>query len=267
MPLSRLLPAVGTLVLLAACVPADLPTAARTLPANSRECPVGAGAGCYFRNSPVQLQPKTVEIAGRPYAFQPTARSLEFFDGEGRGWTAPTGTLTDGASIPQIFVPIVGNPRSREFANAAAMHDAWCGIGNEDGAVYHKATWQEVHRMFYDSLIVGGTDDIRAKVMFAAVWLGGPRWAPISRAPDTRLDRLPVELRRDAMRRAKAYIERENPPIRLLIPYLQEVERAMFRAAAPEGADGQAGTDPNEGYEGYPSPVTGYPGPVGVVQQ
>lgn len=263
---SRLLPAFGTFALLTACVPADLPTAARTLPANSRECPVGAGAGCYFRNSPVKLQPEKVEIAGRPYVFHPTARSLEFVDGEGRGWTAPTGTLTDGASIPQIFVPIVGNPRSREFANAAAMHDAWCGIGNEDGPVYHKATWQEVHRMFYDSLIVGGTDDVRAKVMFAAVWLGGPRWSPISRAPDTRLDRLPAELRRDAMRRAKTYIERENPPIRLLIPYLQEVERGMFQAVAREGADGQDGTDPNEGYEGYP-PVAGAPGPVGAVQQ
>ena len=253
---SRLLPALGTLAFLAACVPVDPHRAARTLPANSRECPVGAGAGCYFRNSPVALQPEKVEIAGRPYAFQPTARSLEFVDGEGRGWTAPTGTLTDGASIPQIFVSIVGDPRSREFANAAAMHDAWCGIGNEDGAVYHKATWQEVHRMFYDSLIVGGTDDLRAKLMFAAVWLGGPRWAPISGAPDTRLDRLPVDLRRDGMRRAKAYIERANPPIRLLIPYLQEVERAMFRAAAREGGDDQEGTGPNEGYEGYPGPLS-----------
>lgn len=259
MILARLLPAASALALLAACVLTDPNTAARTLPANSRECPVGAGAGCYFRNSPVQLQPKKVEIAGRPYVFQPTARSLEFFDGEGRGWTAPTGTLTDGASIPQIFVPIVGNPRSREFANAAAMHDAWCGIGNEDGAVYHKATWQEVHRMFYDSLIVGGTDVVRAKVMFAAVWLGGPRWAPVSRATDTRLERLPVELRRDGMRRAKAYIERENPPISRLIPYLDQIERDMLAAVNRQGSERDdypnEGEGPNEGG----GPVTGYP--------
>lgn len=253
MILSRLLPAACTLALLAACVPADLQTASETLPGNSRECPAGAGAGCYFRNSPVKLQPKQVEIAGRPYVFHPTARSLEFVDGAGRDWVAPTGTLTDGASIPQIFVPIVGNPRSREFANAAAMHDAWCGIGNEDGPVYHKATWQEVHRMFYDSLIVGGTDDIRAKVMFAAVWLGGPRWSPISRAPDTRLERLPQDLRRDGMRRAKAYIEKENPPMWRLLPYLNQIEREMFAAVNREGSPAEE--SPNEG-EG---PVTEYP--------
>ncbi|GAB1480729.1 hypothetical protein MASR2M74_33120 [Paracoccaceae bacterium] len=257
MILARLPTVVSALALLAACVPADPNTAARSLPANSRECPVGAGAGCYFRNSPVQLQPKKVEIAGRPYAFQPTARSLEFFDGEGRGWTAPSGTLTDGASIPQIFVPVVGDPRSREFANAAAMHDAWCGIGNEDGAVYHKATWQEVHRMFYDSLIVGGTDDLRAKVMFAAVWLGGPRWAPVSGAPDSRLERLPVELRRDGMRRAKAYIERENPPISRLIPYLGEIERDMFAAVERDGSALDEYESPNEGEgRGIEYPVT-----------
>lgn len=265
MTLSRMsLAAILPLLALGACVsPEGRLQGGAQIAASTADC---AGAACYFRNSPVALQPKPVTIPGRPYEFYPTARELAFVDGGGRDWVAPTATLTDGASIPPVFVPIVGSPRTREFANAAALHDAWCGVGNEDGANYHKATWQEVHRMFYDSLIVGGTDDVRAKVMFAAVWLGGPRWSPISRAPDTRLDRLPAELRRDAMRRAKTYIERENPPIRLLIPYLHEVERGMFQAVAREGADGQDGTDPNEGYEGYP-PVAGAPGPVGAVQQ
>lgn len=259
---ARLAPVAALLSLLAACVPADLQTASETLPGNSRECPAGAGAGCYFRNSPVRLQPKTVEIPGRPYAFQPTARTLEFVDGAGRGWTAPVNTLTDGASIPPVFVPVVGNPRSREFANAAAMHDAWCGIGNEDGAVYHKARWQDVHRMFYDSLIVGGTPEITAKVMFAAVWLGGPRWAPVSGAADTRLERLPADVRRDGMKRAKAFIEREDPPMWRLVPYLQDIEREMFQRVNREG---KAPVDETESPNNPDYPGEG--GTVGTVYQ
>ena len=36
--------------------------------------------------------------------------------------------------------------------------------------------WPEVHRMFYEGLLVGGTPVARAQLMYAAVWLGGPRW-------------------------------------------------------------------------------------------
>ena len=139
------------LLALGACVsPEGRLQGGAQIAASTADC---AGAACYFRNSPVALQPKPVTIPGRPYEFYPTARELAFIDGGGRDWVAPTATLTDGASIPPVFVPIVGSPRTREFANAAALHDAWCGIGNEDGANYHKATWQEVHRMFYDTLV------------------------------------------------------------------------------------------------------------------
>ncbi len=244
MSLAAILP----LLALGACVsPEGRLQGGAQIAASTADC---AGAACYFRNSPVALQPKPVTIPGRPYEFYPTARELAFVDGGGRDWVAPTATLTDGASIPPVFVPIVGSPRTREFANAAALHDAWCGIGNEDGANYHKATWQEVHRMFYDTLVAGGTEPIKAKVMFAAVWLGGPRWHPVSRRDDTRLDRVPDAEKRSTLMMVKAWIERENPPVALIIPRLERAEREMFARAFPEGS--QMSQDEYPEYPEYP---------------
>ena len=181
------------------------------------------GAKCVFRNAPIRLQSKAVRLPGRPYTFYPMAQSLSFIDGGGSTWTAPTGTLTDGASIPEIFVPLIGSPRSREFANAAAVHDAYCGVGNDDGPVYHSQPWELTHRMFYDTLIAGGTPEIKAKIMFTAVWLRGPRWNPRSGKDDNRhlivTDVQAVQMMQEAI----TYIEANNPPIPVLILYLDKL--------------------------------------------
>jgi len=42
------------------------------------------------------------------------------------------------------------------FINAATIHDAYCGVGNQNGTYYNAAPWPKVHRMFYDALRVGG---------------------------------------------------------------------------------------------------------------
>lgn len=139
-------------------------------------CAGSSAPSCRFLNSPVKLEQTPVRLPRRSLVFYPTAEPLEFVDAGRRSWIAPPKTLTDGASIPQIFVSIIGNPTSREFANAAAVHDAYCGVGNEDGPRFHKADWRDVHRMFYDALRVGGTPEGKAKVMYAAVYIGGPRW-------------------------------------------------------------------------------------------
>lgn len=199
--------------------------------------------GCTFSLSPLRVLNEPVEIPKRPYKFFPTAEPLRFVDAQGVDWTAPARTLTDGASIPRIFVSIVGDPTSPEFINAAAVHDAYCGIGNEQGPNYQRAKWQDVHVMFYDGLIVGGTPEIRAKIMFAAVWLGGPRWAEPSGvvvstqgqsdgrgvAYVNHLERVPVWRMQEAMRRAKAYIEGNRPSLPRLIRFLETEERRMLQ--------------------------------------
>jgi hypothetical protein len=192
------------------------------------------------------LEAKPVTLPGRPYTFFPTARSLSFVDGAGREWRAPKATLTDGASIPPVFVPIVGSPRTPEFANAAAMHDAYCGVGNDRQLVYHAAPWQDVHRMFYDTLIVGGTDPIKAKIMFAAVWLGGPRWNPLDGKDDTRNVRVPANIQADIMIETKSFIEREKPEMPRLISYLEwQDKKMMWRSNGPGPKMRAQQTSPN----------------------
>lgn len=228
---------------LGGCVTQPAQLADARLPLSPDECGQGAASGqtCRFRNAPVALDPEPVTLPGRPYTFYPTARELDFVDGKARGWSAPKRTLTDGASIPPVFVPVIGNPRDPEFALAAAMHDAYCGIGNEAGTAWHAAAWQDVHRMFYDTLVAGGTKPARAKIMFAAVWLGGPRWYPHSGAPDISMDRLPDSDKRQALRAAIAYIDGANPSLPDLIRMLDQQERAMkARALTIERAEGRA---------------------------
>ena len=141
--------------------------------------PVGAqpldegGAICRFLNSPVKLDPDPVRLDPKPQAFFELRDDLSFHDSRGRKWVAPPETLTDGASIPKVFSH---DRRKTIFINAAAMHDAYCGFGNDHIDQYKSRNWEDVHRMFYDALIVNGTPRLKAKIMFAAVYLGGPRW-------------------------------------------------------------------------------------------
>ena len=216
-----------------------------------------AEAVCQFVNSPVRVDlSRERRLPSRTLPFYPTLEPVNFIDGSRFRWVAPTGTQTDGASIPPVFIPIVGQPTSPEFANAAAVHDAYCGIGNENGATYQTAPWYQVHVMFYDALRAGGVPEIKAKTMFAAVWLGGPRWSRV-RPLDTDASAMsfsaPGDLRvpvrfdprhfdadtlRAALRRTLAFVEAENPDIAALIAFMTREERALLAALRARGADG-----------------------------
>ncbi len=210
--------------------------------------------GCSFDQSPVRVLNEPVRLPNRAYTFFPVAQPLNFVDAKGSQWVAPARTLTDGASIPKIFVSIVGEPTSPEYINAAAVHDAYCGVGNETGPMFHRADWQDVHLMFYDGLIVGGTDPKRAKIMFAAVWLGGPRWPDgggggvISTqgteviAPDNHAHALapvPVARLQEAMRQSIRHINRNDPTMPELVDYLWWLQGEMLREVA--GSDDRHG--------------------------
>ncbi len=226
-PLSR--PALAALALaLAACVPTgDAPPRPETRVGAKPECGQTTGSGCFFRNAPVRLKDDPVQIPGRPYQFFPTARAFSFVDGTGSEWQAPAATLTDGASIPRALVPVVGDPRTPEFANAAALHDAYCGVGNEGGPAFHSLPWQDVHRMFYDTLLVGGTPRPKAQLMFSAVWLGGPRWHPTTGHDDTRMQRMPKDMQQTILRETKGFIDREDPDLPRLVSYLEWQEKKL----------------------------------------
>jgi hypothetical protein len=200
-------------------------------------------ANCRFINSPVQMdRSQRRMIASRKVPFYPTLAQLDFVDGGEATWIAPKGIVTDGASIPPIFVSIIGAPTSPEFVNAAAVHDAYCGIGNEQGAKFHSETWQRVHIMFYDALLVGGVPELKAKLMFAAVWLGGPRWGEVEFQPEEQ----PTAPMQAAMRRTRLFIEQSNPSIPALIGFIGAQEAAVQQAAAQAGRGG-GGRDNGEG--------------------
>jgi len=84
-------------------------------------------------------------------------------------WLAPKGTVTDGASIPQIAWSIVGGPLDGQYRDAAVIHDVAC--------VNKKRSWQQTHLAFYTAMRAAGVDVTTAKTMYAAVYHYGPRWA------------------------------------------------------------------------------------------
>lgn len=231
----------AALSVLTGCVANDADLARQKI-ATSTECLTGV---CRFDNAPLQLRPETVRLRGRLYDFNRLSEPLKFVDGEGETWVAPEATLTDGASIPAVFVPVIGFPREPEFANAAALHDAYCGVGNETGPVYHAKTWQEVHRLLYDALVASGTDPVKAKIMFAAVWLGGPRWYEDGRT-DSTLAGVSPTIKIAAMQKVMAMIHKTRPGMPELLAYLQLIERDMLDAAMAEARDTpvQAPVDP-----------------------
>jgi hypothetical protein len=89
-------------------------------------------------------------------------------DPAGKLWNVPAGTTIDGASIPQVFWSAVGSPFTGDYRRASVVHDHYCRLRTE--------RWQAVHRMFYDAMVAGGVALGEARVLYAAVYGGGPRW-------------------------------------------------------------------------------------------
>src|SRR5215510_13564176 len=85
-----------------------------------------------------------------------------FIDEKGKRWEAPTDTLTDGASIPRLFLSFTGGEMSKDVFAAAIVHDAYCGVANKGGKTYHTEPWQQVHRMLYEGLLACGASKLKA---------------------------------------------------------------------------------------------------------
>lgn len=94
--------------------------------------------------------------------------AIRFKDSKQLVWEAAAGLVTDGASIPGIFQPLVGKPFEQTFLRAAVIHDHYCDK--------YVRTWRRTHAMFYEALLAGGVDQAKAKAMYLAVLVGGPKW-------------------------------------------------------------------------------------------
>jgi len=91
-----------------------------------------------------------------------------YVDPSGRVWPALTGSIVDGASIPQFLWGPVGGPFEGKYRNASVVHDVACQARSD--------AWRAVHRMFLDAMLCSGVHRVRAYTMYYAVYQCGPRW-------------------------------------------------------------------------------------------
>lgn len=98
---------------------------------------------------------------------------FEYVDRAGRTWPVPAGVYVDGASIPPIFWPIIGGPFEGLYRAASVIHDWYCFV--------RARTWQDTDRMFYEAMLASKVSPATARVMFLAVWYGGPTWDELTR--------------------------------------------------------------------------------------
>lgn len=169
-----------------------------------------------FRTSPPKLQPIDDQL-------WKTTKAFSYVDISGKTWMAPVGTVTDGASIPAIFTPIIGDRFEKDYVEAAIVHDAYCARVNQGHPNYESETWGKVHRMFYEAALKNGTDPVRAKLMYAAIYLGGPRWDD----PHRKLDRVANAHLIQEYKWCKTWIERDNPKVDKITEWMRSREKML----------------------------------------
>lgn len=83
-------------------------------------------------------------------------------------WEARAGLETDGASIPFWAQQFIGDSYDESFLKAAVVHDHYCDK--------HVRPWRQTHRAFYSMLRSLKVSEIKSKIMYYAVFIGGPKW-------------------------------------------------------------------------------------------
>ena len=182
--------------------------------------------GCVSKNG--TFAPTSITLKEKGELKELVDKELTFTDYEGVKWIAPKGTLTDGASVPRLALPITDGRWSREFLKASVVHDAYCQKENESICTdqYQKRSWQKVHRMFYNACLAGGTDPWLAKIMFAAVWIGGPRWDDPKREE---LQKLSGEALTLGFTGVREWINQNDPTIEAIEADLERREPVLIK--------------------------------------
>lgn len=128
---------------------------------------LATSSACAQFGGVLELTPPGCERVGQCRLAHP----LRFTDSAAVVWEAKADLVTDGASIPGIFQPFIGSPFDPSFIKAAVIHDYYC--------VNQVRPWPQTHRVFYDGLLAGGVSKAKAKTMYFAVVLGGPKWVKL----------------------------------------------------------------------------------------
>lgn len=124
--------------------------------------------------------------------FNPDGRTVTlkepyaFVDSNCKRWAVPAGATVDGASIPQVFWTVIGGPFEGKYRAASVIHDWYCDRRSEP--------WQSVDLMFYEAMLASGVSPLKAQIMYAAVYAGGPRWSSVT-VRNVRLVQIPGGVR------------------------------------------------------------------------
>lgn len=92
-----------------------------------------------------------------------------FVDDAKRVWSVPANARVDGASIPKFAWSILGSPFVGRYRKASVVHDWYCDVRTRK--------WKATHRMFYEAMRTSKVSGAKARIMYAAVYYAGPRWA------------------------------------------------------------------------------------------
>ena len=98
---------------------------------------------------------------------------LYFIDLYKMAWKTGKGDVTDGASIPKLFQPIIGGPWKEEYLPAAVMHDHYTD------RKHLVRPWWTTDRMFYQAMLVRNVGFIKASLMYYGVYVFGPHWGKL----------------------------------------------------------------------------------------
>src|SRR5438270_2673929 len=93
---------------------------------------------------------------------------LRYTDPQGVVWTAPIGSVVDGASIPRYLWSIMDGPFEGKYRNGSVLHDVAYGE--------HNRPWQDCDRMFYYAMRCSGVSVAEAKTIFYALYRFGHHW-------------------------------------------------------------------------------------------
>jgi hypothetical protein len=140
-----------------------------------------------------------------------------FTDPSGKLWAVPAGVVIDGASIPKAFWTLVGSPYVGNYRRASVVHDYFCDQKTD--------SWKDVHRMFYYAMVAGGVVELEAKVLYAAVYAGGPRWKTVVTKNLEGRDEIFVipqraSISNEFQEKTNSWIKSENPTIEMIDGWL-----------------------------------------------
>lgn len=135
-------------------------------PADSAELPDPLPCGPCFIGQ-LQLVPNGSDPTGKTKLL---SEDIYFIDPDRFVWKAGKGDVTDGASIPDLFQPIIGGPFESDYLPAAVIHDHYTDRN------HRVRSWRDTARVFYQAMLVNGVNVVKAKTMYFAIYAFGPHW-------------------------------------------------------------------------------------------